>query len=187
MENRQYQELEDTPRITTTADKRKDKTKEKRKKRTRRIITIILIILLLLFLLLFLSERTGIIPNPFKPVIQNGKLFDEEDSHNKADKKYVIMPVCQSFSVSKKKPAITIYSPVENKDKFYLYYTFSDAKTGKVIYKSNALSGGFKYSVNFKKLLPVGKHEVIAHIGSVYVDDGKKANGTNSKISITVE
>ena len=163
-------------------DKESEKKKRKlrRKVRVRNSIILVLIIIIIILLLRGCGSGVGI---RFAPLLQGDG--DKMVSHD-TESLYVTMPVVEDFSVSSKNPTITLYSPEQNKDLFYIYYTFTN-EDGEVIYQSDAVEAGKKFKVNFKDLLSEGEHKVHVHISSKFMDSLEDANGVTSDIAITVQ
>ena len=160
----------------------KEERKLKRKVVARNVSIIVLLIIIIILLLRGCGSDVG---TRFEPLLQQGSVTVQGDDKPEVNKLYVTMPVVDDFTVSTDKPDVVLYCPEENKGLFYITYTFTD-EDGDVIYQSNPAEGGTKWSVNFKELLPEGKHDVTVKLSSMYCDTGKAANGVVSDITITV-
>lgn len=173
-----------------------DEQTEKERKRLKRKVVLrnVVIAGLVIVIIILLLRGCGGGTSPdgeksvFKPVLQNGELvfYEPVEENKERDSSRVLLPVITNFSVSSTQPAVVLYNPEDNAEKFYIYYIFTDTETGEVIFQSNAVEAGFYWSVNFKELLDVGTHDVKVTIRSQYADTGAFANGSVSNIKITV-
>lgn len=110
---------------------------------------------------------------------------DGEDAGFNEDGDYVSIPYEQKYVVSSDNPYIVLHNPVENTDKFDLWWIFTDDNSN-IIYQSDFLPGGSTSYVNFKKLLSTGTYKLRLTIKARYVDS-TPANGMSSDITIIVK
>lgn len=95
------------------------------------------------------------------PKIQQGTVVEKEVTpEQEVNKGRIFAPAIPDFSISKADPYVNLFSPEENAGNYLLKYQFVETATGKVIYESDYLEGGFKYSVDFGSLLDVGEYDV---------------------------
>lgn len=164
----------------------KQQKKLKRKLRAKDLIIVILIVIILV--LLFLRACT---PQPQTtteaPKIQQGTVIEKEVTpEQEVNKGRIFAPAIPDFSVSKVDPYVNLFSPEENAGNYLLKYQFVETATGKVIYESDYLEGGFKYSVDFGSLLDVGEYDVTVNLTTKDAVTYEDKNGTVTQIKVTV-
>lgn len=99
---------------------------------------------------------------------------------------YVTLPFVESIVVTKDKPLIDLYNPIENKDLFEIAYVFKDTKEN-VIFKSDYVSPGKSIAFNVSEHFPKGTSSCICSIVSRYIDSKRDANGAVYRIDVCVK
>ena len=121
------------------------------------------------------------------PQIQTGEYIEEVKKEEPvAEEAQIFCPVITDIEVSKEDPYVTLFSPEQNKDNYLLKYEFIDKATGNVLYASDYLEGGFKYSVDLGNSIDVGVYDVTVVLSTKTVDTYEDKNGTVVNIKITV-
>lgn len=165
-------------------DSEKQQKKLKRKLKAKDLVIVVLIIVILL--LLFLRSCSAP-PKTEAPKIQTGTLIEKEEVKvQPVEKGRIFVPAILDFTVSKSEPYVTLFSPEENAGNYLLKYQFVNSETGEVIYESDYLEGGFKYSVDFGSLLEVGEYAVTVNLTSKDAVTFEDKNGAISQIKVTV-
>lgn len=172
-------ELEDNKRLQGKKNK-----KLTNKVRARNITIGVLIIIIILLLLKSCSRGN----EPSKKPIETADYIGREIKDDKHVDNTTAIPVISNFTVTKDYPYATLFNPKSNKGYSYLLYKFTDAKSGVVIYESNLVEAGKKFSVDFGNKLSAGKHKVSVDILAFdYKDTSIQKNGGHSDITITVK
>lgn len=155
------------------------------------VIIIVLIIIIILLLLMKGKQGDNGQPSGEQGVISEEQIKMQEGELKKnppastADDG-VALPVIADFSVSKTQPYANLFNPKDNEGKFIIKYVFNDLTTNKVVYESDWLEPGFKYSVDFGNFLDVGLHEVRVNVLTKDAANYTDRNGINTKLTITV-
>ena len=167
-------------------DEAKDIEKENKKlNRKTKAKKVAILVLVAIIIILLLKSCSGGIPDA--PVFEDSDYVEQVNEPEHVDG-YTAIPVVDDFTVTKSKPYIALYNPETNEGYSYLQYRFTDISTGEVIYESNLVKAGQKFSVAFGEMLEIGEHEVLVEILNFdYNDYTQRKNGAESQITITVK
>lgn len=119
--------------------------------------------------------------------VQTGEYVEKEYKPQEVSRGRVYIPAITDFTITKDYPYLTLFSPEDNAGNYYLKYEFIDNASGKMIYESDYLEGGFKYSVDFGALLESGEYDVTVNVSSKDVITLEDKNGATSQIHVVVE
>ncbi len=176
----------------------KDRYKKKYQRKSissmfKSILIVILIIIIILLLLRSCGNDNATTPPTTDP---KGYITEEDIKYQEGLVKRnppattpednIAVPVIADFKVSKQQPYANLFSPEENIDKFIIQYTFVDRATGDVLYKSDWLKGGFKYSVDFGNFLNVGTYDVTVKVRTKDASSLEDKNSVDTNLKITV-
>lgn len=176
--------LDDNYSADEEANKISKKNKKLKDKLGNKKIAIVVLVIVLLILLL---RSCGIGDKNIGPNIEQSGFVEQEDTHPDHVDGYTAIPVVDDFSVSKSKPYVTLYNPESNAGYSYLQYRFTNLETGEVIYESNLVEPGYKFSVPFGEMLEAGEYNVLVEILNFDYDDyTTRKNGGQSEIIVTV-
>lgn len=177
--------IEDVTKEVKEVSKENKRQKRKLFFKNCLIVVLIIIIILLLMRSCSLPVKQDSITSP---KIQTGELYEQKaEAEQTSSSGRIFAPAVPDFTVSKTdNPYVNLFSPEENKNNYLIKYTFTDTATGEVIYDSDYLEGGFKYSVDFASLLDVGEYDVKVQLSSKDANTFEDKNGTVSQIVVTV-
>lgn len=162
---------------------------EKEKRRLERKVTfkniIITGLVILVILLLFRALEDG--NNPFVNLITGVETTGEKENKQDLSQLSIDIPLITDFTVTKSAPYLTLFNPETNKDNFYLQYTITVAGKDEPIYISKMVEPADRFSVDIKKLLPVGIHTARIYVKPYAMSTLEKCNGATMDIQITVK
>ena len=169
-----------------------DKKQNNTKNVVKNIFIVILLAIIGILVFLMFQKKPDI---PQKP-IDNGLITEEEIKFQEGNIENnkpcsvaddgVSLPVIQDFQVSNLRPYANLFNPKENEDKFIIRYTFSDTETDEILYQSDWLKPGFKYSVPFGEIFEVGEHFVKVTVDTKDMGDYSDKNGITTALKVTV-
>lgn len=179
------------------AEGEKDRYKKKyQRKSISSMFKSILIVILIIIIILLLLRSCGNDNTPTPSTTEQGYITEEDIKYQDGLVKKnppattpddnIAIPVIADFKVSKQQPYANLFSPEDNIDKFIIQYTFVDRATGDILYKSDWLKGGFKYSVDFGNFLNVGTYDVTVKVRTKDASSFEDKNSVDTNLKITV-
>lgn len=169
------------------------KETEKQNNVASKVKSVIIVVLLIVIAFMFFIKAGG----NNAPADENGLIPNEEIEYQQGElkknppitgaKDSVALPVIEDFTVSKLQPYANLFNPTDNEGKFIIKYTFKDTKTDEIIYESDWLKAGFKYSVDFGNFLDEGQYDVTVTVSTKDVQNYEDRNGITTKLFITVK
>lgn len=188
--NEQPNNTEPTSNTEPNTEPNKEMRKqEKEKRRLERKVTfkniIITGLVILVILLLFRALEDG--NNPFVNLITGVENTGEKENKQDLSQLSIDIPLITDFTVTKSAPYLTLFNPETNKDNFYLQYTITVAGKDEPIYISKMVEPADRFSVDVKKLLPVGIHTARIYVKPYAMSTLEKCNGATMDIQITVK
>lgn len=167
--------------ISDNQESEKKKRQLKRKVVTRNIIIgILLVIIVLLFLKVF-NDNDFLI---------NRVINQEESEYVNANKdsKHIDIPVIIDTTVTKEQPYMNFCNPDTNADKFYLKYELHSRDDDSIIWESDMVEPGKKFSVDLYTLLSYesGNHYCYVKVRAFDMNTMDEKNGITNNVIITV-
>ena len=184
-----YVEACETVEDIQQMDKNDDKNRKylKRKVLIRNVIIgVLIVIIVLLFLRIYNSkDRDYLINRVFNQetndYIEN-KGNDKEQEIGRID-----IPVLIDTTISEDQPYMTLYNPETNADKFYLKYELYNKADDKLLYSSEMVEPGQKFSANlFDVFQKEGTYNCYMKVRTFEFGSMDERNGITNNITITV-